>query len=212
MRRSSPATERRCHWIDSTGWAVTYYDTVRINAGEVFNADRVDFYVDDPGSASAVHIGEDLDPWDGAFWDYTFPSAGTYTFMAVAENEALRVNSGVFTIRYDPNFVPSEGRVNVLSITPYRQFDGRLYLLQAGITVTIDWTNAPRGASEVDFYLTPDGTGSLPQPIGSDRNPSDGAAIVWAVPAGVTGSIQATAAMPDGSTLTSELMRVIGQY
>jgi len=103
------------HWLDMSGWAVTYYDTVRVNAGEAYNTDRVDFYVDDPGAASAVHIGQDLDPWDGAFWDYTFPSPGVYTFMAVAENESRRINSNVFTVRYDPAFVPPEGQVNLLS-------------------------------------------------------------------------------------------------
>jgi hypothetical protein len=199
------------HWVDSSGWMVTYYDTVRVNAGEVLNADRVDFYVDDPGGASAIHIGQDLDPWDGAFWDYSFPAPGTYTFMAVAENEHKQVNSNAFTIRYDPNFVPPEGRFNVLIITPNLQFDGSTYLLQSGATVTIDWPNAPRGATEVDFFLAPTGTGMSPQPIGADRSPADGATITWGVLPGVTGHIQATAAMPDGSTVSSQLVLIVGQ-
>lgn len=97
------------HWIDPTGRPITHNSTVRVNAGEVRDADIVSFYVNDPLGTGAILFGQDADPWDGAFADYAFPAPGTYTFQAVAQNELARANSTVFTIIYDPNFRPPPG-------------------------------------------------------------------------------------------------------
>ena len=111
-------------WLDTSSRAATYSDTVRISLGEVLNADVVEFYVNDPNGGTPIYIGEDADPWDGAFVDYDFPESGSYTFSAVAANDQIHANSSSFTIRYDPNFSPPGGQRNLLTITPYTQFEG----------------------------------------------------------------------------------------
>ncbi|MBN1202957.1 MAG: LysM peptidoglycan-binding domain-containing protein [Anaerolineae bacterium] len=198
------------HWIDSAGLAVTYADTVRVNAGEVLNANRVIFQVNDPAGGPAINIGSDDDPWDGAFVDYSFPAPGDYTFQAVAENESAQAFSTAFAIRYDPDFVPPEGQYNVLTITPFLQGSAGSYVLQGGATVMITWAAAPVGAERIDFTLTPTGIGTadLATTIGSDLNPLDGAMISWQVPQGLSGHVQGVATMPDGDVITSELMLV----
>lgn len=200
----------RQHWIEaSTGRAVTYQPTVRVDAGEVYNADRVEFYVDDPGGGAAVFIGVDADPWDGAFVDYDFPAPGAYTFVAFAENDSRRERSNVFTVTYDPGFIPPEGLWNVLNVNPHVWFSGAEYRLSAGTLVTITWPNAPVGAYQVDFLLTE--RGQFPLPIGSDRDMLNGASTTWEVPDNLTGFVQAHAQMPDGSVITSQEMAVVSQ-
>ncbi len=198
------------HWRDSAGQAVTYYQTVRVSVGEVTNADSVSFFVTGTTGGAAAYIGQDRDPWDGAFVDYTFPAPGTYTFQAAAENESARVNSGVFTVRYDPNFVPpGTQQYNTLTFAPAVSTSGGWTTLRAGTAITITWPDAPGGAARVDFTLTP--TGGASRIIGSDANPLDGTAITWTVPAGTSGQIQGRATMPNGQVITSEAAGVIAQ-
>lgn len=199
------------YWLDDANRAVTYSDTIRLNLGEVLNADVVTFYVNDPAGNAPISVGQDVDPWDGAFVDYAFPEPGSYTFRATAENDKAEANSTAFTIRYDPGFVPPGGQYNRLTVTPYVDFDGSWYTLQIGATVSITWPDAPRGATRVDFTLTPTGTGTadLATTIGSDLNPADGASIAWAVTGGALGHLQAVATMPDGSQQTSEIVNVV---
>lgn len=198
-------------WLDSASRAVTYSDTARVNAGEVLNADRVDFYVNDPAGGPAIFIGQDVDPWDGAFVDYSFPAPGVYIFQAIARNDRAQRASATFSIRYDPAFVPPGGQRNQLTIAPALGLDGSFYRLAPGSTVTITWPDAPVGALRVDFTLAPTGTGTgqQAQTIGSDLNPADGSAISWGVSISGTGHIQGVAQMPDGSTQTSELLGIV---
>jgi hypothetical protein len=200
------------YWVDPFGQAVTYNHTVRIDVGVIANASRVDLYVDDLGGAGAHVINQDLDPGNGALWDYTFPAPGTYTFMAIAENLDHRTNSSVFTIRYDPNYYPPDGSRNALQIAPYVLFDYHTYMLKVGTTVTITWPDAPAGATDVDFFLYPNGTSVQPQLIGSDLNQADGTSITWLVQGGAIGNIQADATNPDGSTVASGMVPIIAQY
>jgi hypothetical protein len=196
-------------WLDAFNRPTTYSDVVRINAGDVLNASRVVFYVNDPAGGPAIQVGSDEDPWDGAFVDYAFPTQGSYTFQALALNEANQASSTAFTIIYDPGFSPPGGQRNLLSITPYLAYDGGWYTLQPGITVAIAWPDAPVGATRVDFTLAPTGTGTTPQTIGTDLNPADGSLITWNVTSGITAHLQGVATMPDGSTVTSELVNVV---
>ena len=198
------------HWRDEQGYAVTYLDTVRVNAGEVVNALRVRFYVNDPSAGAAVYIGEDTDPWDGAFVDYAFPLAGTFTFQAVAENEQATRNSTIFTVRYDPGYSPPGGQNNLLSIAPLMGYDSGLYTLQAGTTVSIAWPNGPTNATSVTFTLVAT-DGGVSQSIGTDTNPADGIIISWFVPVDLRGQVQGVAAMTDGSTTTSATAQVASQ-
>lgn len=197
-------------WRDSAGQAVTYYPSVRLSV-PVSNATVVTFYVNDPGGAAAIMIGQDADPWDGAILDYDFPAAGVFTFQAAADNESLRVLSTVFTVRYDPGFVPPEGQTNTLGVTPYLRVQDGWTVLRGSSTVTILWRDAPVGAVRVDFTFASTGTGIVPQGIGSDPNPADGGAIAWGVPAGISGYLQGVAAMPDGSVIASRTLAVVSE-
>jgi len=198
-------------WLDSASRAVTYSETVRVNAGEVLNADVVDFYVNDPAGGPAVFMGQDVDPWDGAFIDYSFPAAGSYVFQAMARNDRAQRPSTTFSVRYDPNFVPPGGQRNQLTIAPVLGLDGSFHRLAAGSTVTITWPDAPVGALRVNFTLAPTGTGTgqQAQTIGSDLSPADGSAITWGVTVSGSGHIQGVAQMPDGSTQSSELLGIV---
>lgn len=197
------------HWIRSDGRAVTYYGSVRVTVGVVQNATLVSFYVNDPAGGSAIFIGQDSDPWDGAFVDYAFPAPGTYTFQAQAENEAVRISSTPFTVIYDPAFTPpGQAQFNTLVFTPNLGVSGGWVQLRGGATVTITWPDAPVGASIVEFTLAPTGTGMTPQVIGTDTTLANGAAITWAVPGGISAHVQANGSMPDGSVQQSQLVNV----
>jgi LysM repeat protein len=200
------------HWTTVNGTAITYSETVRINAGEVLNAASVAFYVNDPSGGPAIGVGSDLDPYDGAFIDYDFPAAGVYTFQAFAANEVGTLPSTTFTITYDPSYQPPGGQRNLLTITPIISTAGGWYTLQGGATVTIAWPDGPVGALKVEFTFSPTGGtsgSSAAQLIGTDANPADGSAITWAVPSATAGYLQARATMPDGSTQTSEIASVM---
>lgn len=198
------------HWIQADGTAITYSDAVRINAGEVYNADQVVFTVQ-VGGAAAATIGTDRDPYDGAFVDYNFPAVGVYTFQAIAQNNVTQAASRTFTIRYNPTFNPPSGQRNVLTITPYTTFNGGWYFIPFNTTILITWEDAPPGAQRVDFTITPTGTGTAGQgqALGSDLDLSDGAQIAYFTDQGLFGHLQAVALMPDGSTVSSEIVNVV---
>ncbi|HEX3050618.1 MAG TPA: LysM peptidoglycan-binding domain-containing protein [Aggregatilineaceae bacterium] len=204
-----PALTVAPFWLDAQGRPVTYSQTVRISAGEVLNAVAVNFYVNDVAGGTPISIGQDVDPWDGAFIDYTFFQPGTYTFSAVAASDDGQTNGTPFTVRYDPSFVPPEGVRNILTITPYLSFSGGVYNIQPGTTVTLRWPDAPVGALRVDFVFAPfDDLTGIGTTLGTDINATDGVYIAWGVTSGLNGYIQAFATMPDGSTITSEVINV----
>lgn len=198
------------YWMDTNRAAVTYSETVRLDVGQVIDAVSVAFFVNDPTGGPAIAIGQDIDPWDGAFVDYDFPAPGIYSFQAVAYGDMAQRLSNIFTITYNPSFTPPEGRRNILSLSPYIRIENGTYALQAGATITVTWVDAPAGATRVDFTLAPGGTGT-PQTIGSDLNPADGTLITWAIPSGANGTITGLATMPDGSTITSEAVHIVAQ-
>lgn len=197
------------YWLDAFNRAVTNAEVVRIDAGEVSNADVVYFYLNDPSGGAPISVGQDVDPWDGAFVDYAFPQPGSYTFYAVAQNDQAQITSSIFLILYDPGVAPPGGEPNVLFITPYVSLEDGWYTLTAGATVTISWPDAPVGAMRVNFIMTPTGTEMTGDVIGSDLAPFNGAAITWSPPAGVLAHLQAEASMPDGTIRASEYAKVI---
>ncbi len=198
------------YWMDANRAAVTYSETVRLDVGTVINAISVSFYVNDPTGGPAIYVGQDVDPWDGAFVDYDFPATGIYSFQAVAYGDTAQRLSNIFTITYNPTFTPPEGQRNVLSLSPYISFQNGTYTLQTGATISVGWADAPVGATRIDFTYIPRGTGPS-QVVGSDLNPADGTLITWAVPVGTNGTLTGTATMPDGSTFNSELATIATQ-
>ena len=199
------------HWILSSGEAVTYSDIGRVNAGDVYDADSVLFYVNDPSGGAPILIGTDRDPYDGAFADYAFPAPGIYVFQAIARNDVAQVTSRTFSIRYNPDFVPDTGQRNLLALAPYSSYSGGWYVVAANSSVTITWADAPAGALRIDFTVTPTGTGTSggAQTIGSDLNAADGGQITFNTPQYASGILQGSALMPDGSTVTSETINFV---
>ncbi len=199
------------HWIGGDGVPVTYLDTVSAELGPVPTADTVEFYVIVPGGAAGALFATDEDPWNEAEVTYRFSGQGVYSFYAIARSDQGTTQSNTFTIRYDPSFIPPEGRPNLLAIQPATIEQGA-YVLTPGSTVTITWSDAPRSALRVDFVLTPtgSGTGSAADVIVSDNNPGDGASVQWTVPGGLSGHLQAEAIMPAGSaTQRSEIVLIV---
>ncbi len=201
------------HWVRNDGKPVTYYASVRVTVDVVTNASHVNFFVNDPNGGNAVFIGQDVDPWDGAWVDYSFTGAGEFTFQARAVNEHMEIGSNAFTVVFDPAYnPPGELQFNRLQIAPHVSYADGWYRLTPGVTVTISWPHVPIGADRVEFRLTPTGTGTGPgQLIAQDLNPSDGALATWAVPGGISAHVEAIAYMPDNSTQSSTIASVYAE-
>lgn len=185
--------------------------TIALDIGVVEDADRVRFYaglsLSDP---DAVNIATDDDPFDGTQVTYTFNSFDNRLyFWAVAENEFGSTRSGAISVTYDPNFNPNAGSANTaVTVNPNLGFDGSIYTVQFGITVTLRWQAAISSASRADFYYTVGGVSVL---LGSDTNLADGASITWTVPEWTLGQLSATAFFPDGRTQNSLVVNVYSE-
>lgn len=179
---------------------------VSLSVGVVENADEVRFLAGESSQGDAILVGTDVDPFDGASITYTFNEFDSILyFYAEARNEFGSTRTPLLKITYDPDYNPNAGDNDIVRVTPYIGFDGNLYTLQFGGTVTVSWAAAPASATRVDFYYTPNGTTS-PTLIGSDTNVADGAGVGWVVPENVLGALSATAIQGSGiikSSLTS---------
>jgi hypothetical protein len=183
---------------------VSLQTTIALDAGIVDDAYQVDFYAGLSANDSApVKIGADSDPFDGTQITYDFNAFDeTLYFWAIATNENGSSKSSVLAVTYDPDYNPNAGATqSAVSVSPYLGFDGSVYTLQFGGTVTLTWPTAPTNASRVDFFLTP--TGGSPFSIGSDTAPSNGASLSWQVPEWVLGQLSAQATFGNGTTSQS---------
>lgn len=103
--------------------------------------------------------------------------------------------------------LPSGIRVGgQLTVAPVIGDEAGWLVLQAGSVVTITWPRAEQlGAVEVNFTLSPPGTGSTPVYIGTDINTADGVSIQWTVPStGTQGYLEATAGTLGGRVLVDQ--------
>ena len=196
---------------DSSLGLVAAQATIALDIGVVEDAARVRFYAGLTATDPApVNIATDTDPFDGTPVTYTFNSFDDKLFFwAVAENEFGTTRSASVGVTYDPTYGQSSG--GSITASPSIGFDGGLYTLQYGASVTLTWSGAPTSATRIDFYLTPGGTGATPQTIGTDSNPSNGASIAWTVPQWVLGQLSATAFFPDGRTQNSTAVNVYSE-
>jgi LysM repeat protein len=201
--------------VEGIGW-LSMQATIALDVGVVSDADRVRFYVgvssNDP---SPINFGTDIDPFDGTQVQYTFnnfDSGNTLYFWAVGENEFGSIATSKIAVKYDPNYTPSDSSGNTaVSISPNLGFDGSVYTVQGGASVTVSWVAAPTTASKVDFLVAPTGTGTTFTLIGTDSNPADGSAIPWTVPSGILGHIMAQATFSNGTTKDSLLVNVYSE-
>lgn len=85
-----------------------------------------------------------------------------------------------------------------VTITPNEGMDANWLKVMPGAAVEVVWvdTGTP---TRVEFYLAPTGTGITPSLMGADYSGSDGWAIAWTVPQGVTGYWSAKAYFADGT-------------
>jgi hypothetical protein len=201
--------------VEGIGW-LSMQATLALDVGVVSDADWVRFYVgvstNDP---SPINIGTDVDPFDGTQVQYTFnnfDSGNTLYFWAVGENEFGSTTTSKIAVKYDPSYIPSDSSGNTaVSISPNLGFDGTVYTLQGGASVTVSWAAAPTTASKVDFLVAPTGTGTTFTLIGTDTSPADGSAIPWTVPSGILGHIMAQATFSNGTTKDSLLVNVYSE-
>jgi LysM repeat protein len=102
-----------------------------------------------------------------------------------------------------PNYVHVGGQ---LTVSPVIGNDSGWFILQPGSVVTITWPRAEQlGTVEVNFTLSPPGTGSTPSIIGTDINTADGVSIQWTVPPdGTQGYLEATAGTLGGRVLVDQ--------
>lgn len=198
------------HTVNDIG--VVTSANVHLTVG-VDRAQFVRFFVRSFGSGVTSLAGEDHYLADGADTYYTFPSAGRYDLFAVAGNGFNEVQSGIFKLTYNPDFVepPVQGNGAPL-VQPYLAYEGH-YTLEAGRTVNLSWPDAPENATSIDFLLTPTGTGTADaeQVIATDYQPTDGQGATWQVPGGIWAHLHAEAHLPDGRTVNSQIVNVYAE-
>jgi LysM repeat protein len=196
---------------DQTLGLVAAQATIALDIGVVNDADAVRFYAGLTATdASPVNIATDDTPYDGTSVTYTFNSFDDKLFFwAIAQNEFGTTRSASVGVTFDPTYGQTSG--GSITVGPSIGFDGGLYTLQYGASVTVSWTAAPTSATRIDFYLTPGGTGATPSLIGTDSNPSNGASLAWTVPQWVLGQLTATAFFPDGRTQNSLAVNVYSE-
>lgn len=190
------------------GALVTLQTEVALDVGVVSNADLVRYYAGTSATDPApVQVGQDTDPFDGTQITYTFATFDVELyFFAVAQNEFGSSRSPTVHVVYDPTYATGSGAPDILQ---FLGFDGSIYTLQAGATVTINWASYPEAATRVDFLLV---EGSQTSIIASDSNPSDGARVTWGVPSRlVAGQLYALATLAGGQTIESDRVSVFVQ-
>ncbi len=189
------------------GALVTLQSEIALDVGVVVDADIVRYYAGISASdPSPVQIGQDTDPFDGTQITYTFNSfdAELY-FFAIAQNEFGTSKSPTVHVVYDPTYTLGSGAPDVF---PFLGFDGTIYTLQLGATVTIRWLNYPANAVRVDFLLL---QGTQARIIASDTNLNDGARSSWTITEPLTGQLYALATLSSGQTIESDRVFVFVQ-
>lgn len=85
----------------------------------------------------------------------------------------------------------------------YSHADAGNFVLQAGDLITLVWEDAPEGAPRYEFVLL-NLDSQPPEPLGDDRDWSDGVSIQWQVPENLTDRVaSAIAYFDDGSEIRS---------
>jgi LysM repeat protein len=182
------------------GTLITLQPTVALDIGTVPDAAEVRYLAQtSPTDPNPVVVATDDDPFDGTRVEYTFNEFDSELyFYAIAENEFGSSTSFIQHVVYDPTYAVGSGKPDIF---PFLGFDGSIYTLEPGRTVTVAWTNAPTDAQRIEFLLI-QGTGTTL--INTDTNPSDGARILWPVPAQLRGQVFARAVYADSSTVETE--------
>lgn len=189
------------------GALVTLQETITLDVGTVADADRVMYMARlTPTDPDPVMVGVDNDPYDGTRVEYTFSEfTPDQYFFAVAENEFGTYSSPLTHVVYDPTFAMGSGRPDIF---PFLGFDGSIYTLQPGETVTLSWADAPTTAARVEFHLVQSSGDRI---VATDTTPADGARAQWQVIPLIRGQLFARAVYSTGASVDSGAVNVYSE-
>lgn len=190
---------------------------------EVLGAQYVRFMVQNTQTGQVTHIGEQSNPngtgggWLSYHIGYTFPAPGQYIFYAVARTGSVETTSANTIAIYNPDMAPifSDQRIDTPPvIEPNVSYENGMYELEPGATVNFSWPDAPTDAERIVYTLTPTGTGTAiaMAVIATDTTPADGVPVEWQVTGtGLWGHFQASAYMPDGRIINSQIVNIFSE-
>lgn len=158
---------------------------VNVIAQGVGNAVRVTFYIALSGQPPTI-LGEDTNALDGwsVPWTILSTSLQAQVWAVAWSSTNQTAQSSPVSVVYDASTVPTIGS---LAITPTVDSGeaGVLGVRPGPVLVSV---TSVQNAAKVVFYFVSSVTGSVPQVIAEDANLADGAAVVWNVAGGSTGS------------------------
>ncbi len=195
--------------FDGRTYTVREGDTINIlwRNAPTLQVRSVDFMLAASSSPTApwTKIGTDTYPADGVSVSTVVNRDFNGIIFAVASlvnNTTQRSTDVAVTTRTRPVENRVEGQIVV---SPYLDFDGTNYWLEANGQVSLAWPEAPTSEiSQVEFvYASPAAQVSL----GIDSDLRDGATLSWNVPADLNGQIYASARI-NGSSATVESRRI----
>lgn len=150
---------------------------------------RVDFLLYPPDGLSYTTIGTDINPGNGVSVNWSVAQSTNGFIIARGQNSSGRevAITPQLKIRAQSGTIV-DGDIDV---SDYVGVDGNTWLVEAGDTVTLRWDEAANysGISRVEFTFYPQ-TGAAFS-LGTDTDPSNGAAVTWQVPANTIGRISA---------------------
>ena len=164
---------------------------------------QFEFTLDQGGVVGPRSIGIDNNGGDGVSVPWTVPGGlrdvRIFASTRLPGQDSVGIESRRVRVSSEDVSPSPQGE---LIISPLVREEGGWLVLPAQEQVTITWTSAPAdGVQRVEFYLSPTGTGSTPQVIGSDNDVSDGVSIVWTVPPPFSGHLTARAFVNNGRVI-----------
>jgi LysM repeat protein len=195
-----PAPAVRPTQVRDDGALVTLQPQIELDVGVVEDADTVRYRLSDsPLGIDAVLIATDTTPFDGTRQTYLINEFETeFYIFAEAQNAAGTTTSPVVHVVYDPTFRLDPGQPQ---LNPFVGFDGTIYQVDVGMSVTVSWPEAPTTATRIEFFIR---QANAERTIGVDNNPGNGATIVWQVAQTAAGELIARATFADNSTVLSD--------
>lgn len=99
-----------------------------------------------------------------------------------------------------PPTQPQPNAAGYVTINPFVSYSSTGYVVSPGVLLTVNWPEARRDATRVDFFQSRGGAVSA---VGSDFTPSDGAVVTWTASSTSEAFLYATAYLPNGTQQTT---------
>jgi hypothetical protein len=138
----------------------------------------------------------------------------TVIVTAIGADDLSAADALVLRVEIPPTGGNDPQRFGVLTISPAVSDDGGWLVVQPNQPLTVALTGGNlAGVTQVDFYLTPTGTGTADAAtlIGSDTNMSDSVAISWTPVGAFGGHVTATVTLADGSRIEAGVVNVYAE-